>query len=43
MITSRSGEKHQQRAMELGALAYVTKPYRETDLLALIEKYMTRH
>lgn len=33
MITSRSGEKHRQRAAELGVDGYLTKPYQETDLV----------
>jgi chemosensory pili system protein ChpA (sensor histidine kinase/response regulator) len=27
IVTSRSGEQHRQRAMELGADGYITKPY----------------
>ena len=33
MITSRTGEKHRQRAMELGVEKYLGKPYQEEDLL----------
>lgn len=33
MLTSRSNEKHQQLAMQLGASAYLTKPYVEQVLL----------
>ena len=33
MITSRTGEKHRQRAMDLGVNRYLGKPYQETDLL----------
>jgi chemosensory pili system protein ChpA (sensor histidine kinase/response regulator) len=36
MITSRSGEKHRQRAMEIGVNRYLGKPYQETELLAHI-------
>ena len=36
MITSRSAEKHRTRAMELGANAYVTKPYQDESLIDLI-------
>jgi chemosensory pili system protein ChpA (sensor histidine kinase/response regulator) len=32
MITSRAGQKHRDRAMQLGANAYLTKPYREQEL-----------
>ena len=38
MLTSRSGEKHRQMAMELGANQYFTKPYSETQLLEAIPK-----
>jgi chemosensory pili system protein ChpA (sensor histidine kinase/response regulator) len=37
MITSRSGQKHQDRAREAGANSYLTKPYKESDLLAKVE------
>jgi chemosensory pili system protein ChpA (sensor histidine kinase/response regulator) len=33
MITSRSGEKHRDRAFELGVKRYLGKPYQEADLL----------
>jgi len=33
MITSRSGEKHRKRALELGVQRYLGKPYQETELL----------
>ncbi len=33
MITSRTGEKHRQRAMEIGVERYLGKPYQEVDLL----------
>ncbi len=33
MITSRTGEKHRKRALELGVDRYLGKPYQETDLL----------
>jgi len=33
IITSRAGAKHREKAMELGANAYLTKPYQEQDLL----------
>jgi len=36
MLTSRSGEKHRQMAMELGANQYFTKPYSEAQLLEAI-------
>jgi chemosensory pili system protein ChpA (sensor histidine kinase/response regulator) len=33
MITSRSGEKHRQRAMQIGVDIYMTKPFQESELL----------
>jgi chemosensory pili system protein ChpA (sensor histidine kinase/response regulator) len=33
IITSRAGPKHRQKALELGANAYVTKPYQRADLV----------
>jgi CheY-like chemotaxis protein/chemotaxis signal transduction protein len=33
ILTSRAAAKHQQRAMQLGANAYVVKPYQDDDLL----------
>ena len=38
MITSRAGEKHRQRALELGASEYVTKPYQDSVLLETIKQ-----
>ena len=36
MITSRTGDKHRNRALALGAGAYLGKPYQEADLLETI-------
>ncbi len=38
MITSRTGEKHKQQAMELGVNQYLGKPFQEATLLATIEE-----
>ena len=40
MLTSRSAEKHKQRALELGAHAYLTKPCPQELLLETIEKVL---
>ncbi len=37
MITSRSGEKHRQRAADLGVNGYLIKPYQEQQLLDEIQ------
>ncbi|MDS3861982.1 response regulator [Thermosynechococcaceae cyanobacterium BACA0444] len=41
MLTSRSSEKHRQIAINLGATAYFTKPFREADLLATLKTLVT--
>ena len=33
MITSRTGDKHRNRALELGVKRYLGKPYQEAELL----------
>jgi chemosensory pili system protein ChpA (sensor histidine kinase/response regulator) len=33
MITSRTGEKHRQRAFEIGVERYLGKPYQENELV----------
>lgn len=43
MLTSRSGEKHRLLAEELGAAAYVTKPYLEQKLLAIVARILEMH
>jgi chemosensory pili system protein ChpA (sensor histidine kinase/response regulator) len=37
MITSRTGDKHRQRALDIGVNRYLGKPYQEADLLANIK------
>jgi len=36
VLTSRAATKHQQRALQLGADAYVVKPYQDEELLSTI-------
>jgi len=38
MITSRTGEKHRRKALELGASDYLTKPYHDEVLLKIIRQ-----
>ena len=40
MITSRTGEKHRQRAMEIGVDRYLGKPYQEADLMGNLEEVL---
>ncbi|MBA3921190.1 MAG: hybrid sensor histidine kinase/response regulator, partial [Nostocaceae cyanobacterium] len=42
VLTSRSAEKHRQLAQELGAGAYLTKPYLEHDLINTVENLIDR-
>ncbi|MBE9515999.1 MAG: hybrid sensor histidine kinase/response regulator [Proteobacteria bacterium] len=41
MITSRTAEKHRLQARTAGVDHYVTKPYRESDLLALLRSSLS--
>jgi chemotaxis family two-component system sensor histidine kinase/response regulator PixL len=41
MLTSRSGEKHRQLAITLGASAYFSKPYNERELLTTLREVIT--
>lgn len=41
MITSRTGEKHRERAFEIGVSDYMGKPFQEADLLARIQELLT--
>ena len=43
MITSRSGEKHRERARVLGVDRYLIKPYQEDQLLAEVKDVRKRH
>ncbi len=38
MITSRTGEKHRERAMAIGVNEYMGKPFQEAELLATLER-----
>jgi chemosensory pili system protein ChpA (sensor histidine kinase/response regulator) len=43
MITSRTGEKHRQRALEIGVERYLGKPYSEADLLRHVNEMLEAH
>jgi chemosensory pili system protein ChpA (sensor histidine kinase/response regulator) len=38
MITSRTGDKHRERAEQIGVQRYLGKPYQESDLLDSIHQ-----
>ena len=40
MITSRTGDKHRQRAFDLGVNRYLGKPYQETELLRNVSELL---
>jgi chemosensory pili system protein ChpA (sensor histidine kinase/response regulator) len=42
MITSRTGEKHRQRALEIGVERYLGKPYQEDELLRHVQEILRR-
>lgn len=42
MVTSRSGEKHRNRAFEIGANEYCGKPYQEEQILQTIKKLLNK-
>ncbi|MBD8826805.1 response regulator [Pseudomonas sp. CFBP 13602] len=43
MITSRTGQKHRERAMAIGVNEYLGKPYQESQLLECIERWGQVH
>jgi len=38
MLTSRTNEKHQQLAKQLGAAAYMTKPFDQSELIQVVDR-----
>lgn len=42
MITSRTGAKHKEQAMELGVNNYLGKPFQEASLLSTIEEVLSK-
>ena len=41
MISSRTGDKHQQRAASLGVNKFLGKPYQEDELLSLLGELLS--
>ncbi len=42
MITSRSGDKHRARAIEIGVNDYLSKPYQEDQLIRAVAGLLGR-
>jgi chemosensory pili system protein ChpA (sensor histidine kinase/response regulator) len=42
MVTSRAGEKHRTKALDLGATGYLVKPYQDDALLSLIRELVNQ-
>lgn len=42
VITSRSAQKHRDRAMELGAEEYLTKPYSDEDFERILDRHFSK-
>jgi chemosensory pili system protein ChpA (sensor histidine kinase/response regulator) len=42
MITSRAGQKHRDRGKKAGANAYLSKPYKETELISEVKKLLSK-
>jgi chemosensory pili system protein ChpA (sensor histidine kinase/response regulator) len=42
MLTSRAGEKHRRKALDLGVSEYVVKPYRDEVLLTIIRQLVSQ-
>ena len=40
VLTSRAGEKHRQKAMEMGAQGYLVKPFEEQEMLEALKKLL---
>jgi chemosensory pili system protein ChpA (sensor histidine kinase/response regulator) len=41
MVTSRTAEKHQQRALDIGVNAYLGKPFKDADLAAALSRLIS--
>jgi chemotaxis protein histidine kinase CheA/ActR/RegA family two-component response regulator len=42
VLTSRAGEKHQQKAIDMGAQDYLVKPFEEEEMLGTLKKILSR-
>jgi chemosensory pili system protein ChpA (sensor histidine kinase/response regulator) len=41
VLTSRAGEKHRQKAIEMGAQDYLVKPFEEQEMLGALKKLLS--
>jgi len=41
VLTSRAGDKHRQKALEMGAQDYLVKPFEEQEMLGALKKLLT--
>lgn len=41
VLTSRAGEKHKQKALEMGAQDYLVKPFEEQEMLAALKRVLS--
>ncbi len=42
VLTSRAGDKHRQKAIEMGAQDYLVKPFEEQEMLGALKKAVER-
>jgi chemosensory pili system protein ChpA (sensor histidine kinase/response regulator) len=41
VLTSRAGDKHRQKALEMGAQDYLVKPFEEQEMLGALKKLLS--
>jgi len=41
VLTSRAGEKHRQKALDMGAQDYLVKPFEEQEMLNALKKLLS--
>jgi chemosensory pili system protein ChpA (sensor histidine kinase/response regulator) len=41
VLTSRAGEKHRQKALEMGAQDYLVKPFEEQEMIEALKKLLS--
>jgi chemosensory pili system protein ChpA (sensor histidine kinase/response regulator) len=41
VLTSRAGEKHRQKALEMGAQDYLVKPFEEQEMIAALRRLLS--